>query len=366
MRFSPRVLTIGIALMSCGRELVELAPSSRLLSTNETPTDEATPPAEPAEPSPSPVVLEPEPENRLVPPQGSSAGLNEHPRGVLPGAFVADTPLPGPTVTRKPQGCEKADFLFVVDNSSRSMNHAQGVLVSSFPKFMQALESQLEFPDLHVMAVDTDGDRIDADDFPLSEQDCDDALGAGRRTDLEGESCGLAGESRFISDPQEDLAGTFSCVATAGDSGRNFERPIEAALNAVSKPFNAAGGCNDGFVRDDAVLVVFFVTDEDDEYSSGDPEDWTQELLAAKYGQAEAIVPVVLTGRPDRRSEPSAACDEADINPDAAPRLHELAKNFETGVVGDICESDYSQFFIDTVVTTISWTCSRFEPPDLP
>ncbi len=61
----------------------------------------------------------------------------------------------------------------------------------------------------------------------------------------------------------EALARDFNCLATLGDQGCGFEQPLEAALAAITTN-GAPGGCNEGFLRDDSLLALFFVTDEDD------------------------------------------------------------------------------------------------------
>ena len=55
------------------------------------------------------------------------------------------------------------------------------------------------------------------------------------------------------------LAGAFSAMASLGASGCGFEQPLQAAKNALNNnPANA------GFLRPNASLALFFVTDEDD------------------------------------------------------------------------------------------------------
>jgi hypothetical protein len=56
------------------------------------------------------------------------------------------------------------------------------------------------------------------------------------------------------------------------------------------------GGCNEGFLRPDAILVVTLISDEDDMYSEGDPDTWKQALLTAKADDEEAIVMLGLLG----------------------------------------------------------------------
>jgi len=55
----------------------------------------------------------------------------------------------------------------------------------------------------------------------------------------------------------------FACIATLGTSGCGFEQPLEAAYRALvvnTRP----DGPNAGFLREDSLLVILFITDEDD------------------------------------------------------------------------------------------------------
>lgn len=52
------------------------------------------------------------------------------------------------------EGCEKVDFLFVVDNSI-SMGDEQTALGLSFPQFIDTIQNEV-VGDYHVMVVDTD------------------------------------------------------------------------------------------------------------------------------------------------------------------------------------------------------------------
>jgi hypothetical protein len=54
-----------------------------------------------------------------------------------------------------------------------------------------------------------------------------------------------------------DVETAFSCMATTGEFGCGFEHQLESTYVALT-------GANPGFVRDDAMLVVVLLTDEDD------------------------------------------------------------------------------------------------------
>ena len=56
-----------------------------------------------------------------------------------------------------------------------------------------------------------------------------------------------------------DLATAFQCIAAVGGGGCGFEAPLEAVYRVLTSP-----STNPGFLRDDALLVVLLMTDEDD------------------------------------------------------------------------------------------------------
>lgn len=64
--------------------------------------------------------------------------------------------------------------------------------------------------------------------------------------------------------PVSRLAADFACVATLGTSGCGFEQPLAAMQAALTPPNSGSSGCNAGFLRPDSILVLLFVTDEDD------------------------------------------------------------------------------------------------------
>ena len=57
-----------------------------------------------------------------------------------------------------------------------------------------------------------------------------------------------------------DVPSAFNCMAAVGDGGCGFEHPLESVYLALHDPIDE----NVGFLRDDALLVVVFATDEDD------------------------------------------------------------------------------------------------------
>ena len=132
-------------------------------------------------------------------------------------------------------------------------------------------------------------------------------------------TCGpYATGSNFMT--QADLGSAFPCAALVGTSGDGDERPMQVTLAAISESMNAAGACNAGFVRDDAILVIVIITDEEDDHeidgcnqlpqpgSSGDPAGWFQGIIARKNAIETNIVMLSLVGPTDA----TVLCHELD------------------------------------------------------
>jgi hypothetical protein len=276
-----------------------------------------------------------------------------------PGTPVTGLATDDPAVGAPSVGCTKVDFLFVVDNSL-SMLEEQTALIQSFPGFVSVVEQALGASDFHVMVIDTDAAGLgDAISLFLGRSDaCAPVLGAGHRHNQAGEECGLEGTQRYLDTTQADLTGAFSCVAQVGTLGNPSEAPVDAMLAALAPAINAPDGCNAGFLRDDAILVVTLIGDEDDAISSGDPETWRQALVATKAGSEDSIVFLGLIGG-DGNAAQSSACISGEV--DAAPRLHQLIQGLPFGSTGDICATDYAPFFAEAV-SVIDTACQDFTP----
>ncbi|HTE51763.1 MAG TPA: hypothetical protein VK698_13005, partial [Kofleriaceae bacterium] len=170
------------------------------------------------------------------------------------------------------------DLLFVIDNSS-SMAGEQQLLGENFPRFIEKLgEARGGLPDLHLGVVSSD---LGIAPFALPARGTGGACeGEGDRGRLlrgpPGSDCPLAAGDRFLRDsigpggrdinyPPGELAATFACMAELGVTGCGFEQHLEAMRRALDdNPDNA------GFVRDDALLAIVLIADEDD-CSARDP-----------------------------------------------------------------------------------------------
>jgi hypothetical protein len=252
-------------------------------------------------------------------------------------------------------GCAQLDLLFVIDNSL-SMAFAQDNLRASFPGLLDVLAETLPGADARVMVVDTDG-RDDE-----SSEDACDVLGAGRRTDGQtGDDCGLPPGRRFATASPE-LEPTVACMSTVGTSGEAREQQADALLAAIASEQNAAGGCNAGFSRPGAVLVVTMITNTDDDISALGPDAWFDAIVSHKGGNEQAVVFVgFLPGDAFSPSSSGVLCNViAGFNP--APRLEALASRFTHHQLASVCEADYGPTFA-AAVSSIAQACETFVPP---
>ncbi len=180
--------------------------------------------------------------------------------------------FPPTSVTKRVITTNKLDILFVVDNSSSTIDK-QTVFAANFPRFVQALDAfPAGRPDLHVGVVDTTVD-IGAPGFSNGAAGCpspdpgDDGL-LQNTARIAGCSAptgqyivdGAGSDGTRSTNYTGTLDQALSCIAQIGDTGCGFEAPLEAMQRALdgSRPENA------GFVRADADLAVVIITDEDD------------------------------------------------------------------------------------------------------
>ncbi|WP_146657744.1 hypothetical protein [Enhygromyxa salina] len=246
--------------------------------------------------------------------------------------------------------CTVVDLLFVIDNSN-SMSAEQANLIASFDGFIAGIQANLdEANDYHIGVVTTDA-------YALNDPPCQE-LGA-LVTSSAGGSCGPWTAGRFIS-LADELAPAFTCAANIGGNGDTDEHQLEAALRAIGPELGAPGGCNEGFIRDDALLVLIVITDEDDgamfdQGSPGGPSDWFAQLVARK-GIESNIVMLALGGLP-----PPNACNNAVPFEGAqiTYRISQLVNKFSYGQMGDVCADDYSAFF-SNALEVIHDACNNF------
>ena len=265
-------------------------------------------------------------------------------------------------------GCEKVDILFIIDNSG-SMADEQINIATSVPGFVDGIQNTLaDAESYHVGVITTDA-------YSGNAQGCT-AIGSlvtqTSGTDSSNSVCTpFADGFRFMTQ-NDDLGTKFACTARPGTSGDGDERPMDAVRAALSPNMNGAGACNAGFLRDDALLVLVFITDEEDDHetvpifgfqfgSAGHPPDWFADIVARKAGIEENIVVLSLVGHPKPNACPANQWDGFD-GAEIATRIIEFTNMFTHGFVGDICAPSYAPIF-DEAIAVIDTACGGFTPP---
>ena len=166
----------------------------------------------------------------------------------------------------------------MVDNSS-SMSKTQARLAAAFPKFMQVLGGLPGgMPNLHIAVVSSDMGAGEMTNGCNGNGQAGIFQAAPAMTDSAGMPCAttLAPGAHFLSNVNgvanytAPIAQVFSCIAALGEDGCGFEQPLLSVAHALGADNIDATGRprppleNEGFLRDDAYLLIVLITNEDD------------------------------------------------------------------------------------------------------
>ena len=278
--------------------------------------------------------------------------------GSLPPKFdLGEQPDAGPPPE---EGCTKVDFLFIIDDSG-SMNDEQANLVNSFPGFITGIQSSLEQVDSYQVGV------VTTDAYSYNIAGCNQLSSLVVQTGgsySSNANCGPYASGHNYMTEADDLNSTFACAAQVGTSGSGQERPMQAMVETVQKVQGGPGQCNEGFIRDDALLVIVIITDEwdgpnDPEIpgSTGDPQSWYDAVVAAKLGIPENAVAVALINYVGSPTCPPSSAPYDGVH------IRDFVNLFGTnGFLGGVCEPDYGPTFA-LAVGVIEEACNNFQPP---
>ena len=289
--------------------------------------------------------------------------------------------------TGLPEGCQgKVDILFVISRLG-TMVTEQTQLLASFPGFIDTIGQKLEDFDVHILTANPDGkwpgwdvceygakqctdywpncgpNALDyqCNVYPDLVTECDTVLGAGLTFNVGGYAanklCDLHGGHRYIVGDEPDMVGAFECIAKVGVSGG--DPPMgDAMIAAISPKLNGPGGCNEGFLRDDALLVVVLITDTHDTESKSYDKSQYDAIVAAK-GDPSAVVMLAVVPNAPGEFEPADACDYEGGS--SYGIFEDLLARFPYTVFGDTCTLTFAPFF-DEAVGKISEACESFIP----
>ena len=269
----------------------------------------------------------------------------------------------------QPAGCKgKIDFLFVMSRQG-FVSEIQTQLVDAFPKFIDTIQSKFADFDYHIMVIDGDPEWglppcdddcktqgwCEVPGYPCGLVDtitsCDETIGAGTIFNAGGlapnKPCDVPEGRRYLAKGDPNLSETFACMAQVGMSGRDW---LGEALTAAMSPA-LREGCNAGFLRDDALLVITIATATSDLDSDGTPEEWAQAIVDAKHGDLDSIV---MFGIVDEYSP--TWCDTVEGH-----RMCELVRQFPYHTSIDCDVLDYGPAF-DAATDLVTEACDAFIP----
>ncbi len=211
----------------------------------------------------------------------------------------------------------EVDILLVVDNSC-SMGDEQEALGEGFAEFVRFFE--VAEVDYHIGITTTD---------MLNE-------GPGNLGELARTSSGV----RVIDEDTEDADAVFEELVNVGIEGAGSEMGLSAALTALTEPL--ASGANAGFLREDALLSVLFVSDEED-FSIGPVNSYINAMREVKGQRSrDAFNASALIGvNPETLEPESCGSPGPSAGADAAFRYHDVAVQ-TGGVVGSICLDEFN------------------------
>lgn len=166
----------------------------------------------------------------LIMTMGMAVGCSKHDFGTIPTSEM---------VVQESEWNAKVDFLILVDNSP-SMLVYQTRLANEIPAMVDALEEA--GIDAHFAVITTTMNNS-----------------AGGR---------FVGNPRFLTSQSENLVESLQARINLGETGSNLERGFEAILESLSPSYLSGEGA--GFLRDEALLSLILLTNEND-YSNISP-----------------------------------------------------------------------------------------------
>lgn len=174
----------------------------------------------------------------------------------------------------------QVDILFVADNSE-SMKSAQQNLVANISKFTNGINKN-RMIDYHIGIVST---WDSSERFAKNKKD---SYQIGELRYIK-DSKSQSYNKRYVTKKEPQLlASTLQIgVAAYADGGPEVEEffsPLAAALEKSGR-----GAANEGFFRDEAQLVVVFLTDADDSTTRISPEQMARTLVDFKGGKANKV-----------------------------------------------------------------------------
>ncbi len=249
--------------------------------------------------------------------------------------LMADAPEPGeqPDVLAPTQVVEEflqrtaqaSDILFLVDDSG-SMGGEQENLINNLSHFAQFLfDSDVDF---HIGVV-----RIGLENEAHDGQ--------------------LDGTLTYVDpDTSDGLSAVLTTIEELGtEGGSTCESGLQAAYLALTDPL--LNDWNDGFYRENALLSLIVITDENDnashylcDYPSANPYEWVPWVQGLKRDPEMVSFGVIAGFSPDDNVTP-ADCESDQLGMADAAAAYWLANTLMGGISWSICNPDWSAVLTD-------------------
>ncbi len=175
----------------------------------------------------------------------------------------------------EPEACTNIDLLFVIDDSG-SMSEEQANLTTNFSKFADIIKNYRNVDDKPVdfrIGVTTTGRDMSFVLDPNPPFPIPGIPPFPKQTFNESGDNGIlkqpsGGGPRWLTGDDASLSSKFSDLASVGTTGPSTEMPLLMTRWALQAPEN------NGFLREDALLGIIYLTDEDD--CSRVQDDWEE------------------------------------------------------------------------------------------
>jgi hypothetical protein len=263
-------------------------------------------------------------------------------------------------------GCDKIDILFVVDNSG-SMGQEQMNLGTNFPMFISVLDaSGLDYR----VAITTTGmnytyQQTSIPGFPAIPVTQN---GGDNGAFLQPASCGMT--RKWIEKTDANRSQAFSCAANVGTSGPSDEMPLSAMRTAFEE--RMTDGTNAGFRRQDALLAIVILTDENDcSYEQSVTLGFAESLCSSQMEPPANYNAFLDTYTGDHGRWAAAiiagpgpgSCSSTFGNADYAERLVQFANTAgpSNALVSSICAGDLTMGLTDAL-ELFDTACDNFPP----
>jgi hypothetical protein len=244
------------------------------------------------------------------------------------------------------ESCKHVDVVIAVDNSGSMKEEKADLRDIAFPGFADAL-------------INVAGGL---DDFRVGVLDACNRPAAFHTSGVSG-ACNFAGGQPWIESSSPEVVDEFQCVGDIDSSNdqcsgdNDDEAPATTATAALSPDYMGAGKPNEGFMRDDALLVVVAITDEDEQPVPGATAQEVYDNLVAIKGDVGKMVFLGIGGA-------SACSDGAYGSAKHATKLEDVTNMFiaqQRGVFWDLCQGNLDQG-LTQALTVIESACEDFGP----